>query len=121
MKTERAARPRWFESFLLRHFLLVQRYASAYLYFFAFFYKKRLTMTTKSSNIILQRNVVKDGVKYRGDKSQADMAKQYKVSQQAWSSWENGDKKPDVATMKQIERDSGIPMETLFFDVFNKR
>ena len=86
LKTERAARPRWFESFLLRHFLLVQRY-----------------------------------VKYRGDKSQADMAKQYKVSQQAWSSWENGDKKPDVATMKQIERDSGIPMETLFFDVFNKR
>ena len=86
-------------------------------------------MTTKSSNIILQRNVVKDGekmkrvelIKYRGDKSQADMAKQYKVSQQAWSSWENGDKKPDVATMKQIERDSGIPMETLFFDVFNKR
>ena len=54
-------------------------------------------------------------IKYRGDK------KQYKVSQQAWSSWENGDKKPDVATMKQIERDSGIPMETLFFDVFNKR
>lgn len=53
-------------------------------------------------------------IKYRGDKSQADMAKQYKVSQQAWSSWENGDKKPDVATMKQIERDSGIPMETLF-------
>ena len=60
-------------------------------------------------------------IKYRGEKSQADMAKQYKVSQQAWSSWENGDKKPDVATMKQIERDSGIPMETLFFDVFNKR
>ena len=60
-------------------------------------------------------------IKYRGDKSQADMAKQYKVSQQAWSSWENGDKKPDVATMKQIEIDSGIPMETLFFDVFNKR
>ena len=97
--------------------------------FFCFFYKKQLTMTTKSSNIILQRNVVKDGekmkrvelIKYRGDKSQADMAKQYKVSQQAWSSWENGDKKPDVATMKQIERDSGIPMETLFFDVFNKR
>lgn len=27
-------------------------------------------------------------IKYRGDKSQADMAKQYKVSQQAWSrSW----------------------------------
>ena len=86
-------------------------------------------MTAKSSNIILQRNVVKDGekmkrvelIKYRGDQSQADMAKRYKVSQQAWSSWENGAKKPDVATMKQIERDSGIPMETLFVDVFNKK
>ena len=39
-------------------------------------------------------------IKYRGDKSQADMAKQYKVSQQAWSSWENGDKKP--ADISQI-------------------
>ena len=58
-------------------------------------------------------------IKYRGSRSQADMAKKYNVSQQAWSSWENGDKKPDVATMKQIERDSGISMEILFFDVFN--
>ena len=58
-------------------------------------------------------------IKYRGDKSQADMSKQNKVSQQAWSSWENGDKKPDVATMKQIERDSGIPMEKIFSDAFD--
>ncbi len=58
-------------------------------------------------------------IKFRGDKSQADMAKRYKVSQQAWSSWENGEKKPDVTIMKQIEVDSGIPMEVLFFDVFN--
>ena len=76
---------------------------------------------------MIQRNVVKAGEKmkrvelinYRGDRSQADMAKKYNVSQQAWSSWENGDKKPDVATMKQIERDSGVPMEILFYDVFN--
>lgn len=60
-----------------------------------------------------------DLIKYRGERSQADMAKKYNVSQQAWSSWENGEKKPDVATMKQIEKDSGIPMETIFFDVFN--
>lgn len=53
-------------------------------------------------------------IKFRGDKSQADMAKRYKVSQQAWSSWENGEKKPDVTIMKQIEVDSGIPMEVLF-------
>lgn len=58
-------------------------------------------------------------IKFRGNKSQADMAKRYKVSQQAWSSWENGEKKPDVTIMKQIEVDSGIPMEVIFFDVFN--
>lgn len=58
-------------------------------------------------------------IKFRGDKSQADMAKRYNVSQQAWSSWENGDKRPDVTIMKQIEVDSGIPMEVIFFDVFN--
>ena len=60
-----------------------------------------------------------DLIKYRGEKSQADMAKKYNVSQQAWSSWENGEKTPGVAIMKQIENDSGIPMEKLFFDVFN--
>jgi len=58
-------------------------------------------------------------IKFRGDKSQADMAKRYNVSQQAWSSWENGEKRPDVTIMKQIEVDSGIPMEVIFFDVFN--
>ncbi len=58
-------------------------------------------------------------IKFRGDKSQADMAKKYKVSQQAWSSWENGEKRPDVTIMKQIEVDSGIPIEVIFFDVFN--
>ena len=58
-------------------------------------------------------------IKYRGDRSQSEMAAIYNVSQQAWSSWENGDKKPDVTIMKQIEKDSGIPMETLFFDIFN--
>jgi transcriptional regulator with XRE-family HTH domain len=47
------------------------------------------------------------------------MAKRYNVSQQAWSSWENGEKRPDVTIMKQIEVDSGIPMEVIFFDVFN--
>ena len=58
-------------------------------------------------------------IKFRGAKSQADMAKRYNVSQQAWSSWETGEKKPDVTIMKQIEIDSGVPMELIFFDVFN--
>lgn len=58
-------------------------------------------------------------IKYRGERSQADMARKYGVSQQAWSSWENGDKKPEVSIMKQIEDDSAIAMEEIFFDVFN--
>ncbi len=58
-------------------------------------------------------------IEYRGEKTQMDMAKKYNVSQQAWSSWESGEKKPSVTIMKQIEDDSGVPMEVLFFDVFN--
>ena len=58
-------------------------------------------------------------IKYRGDRSQADMGKMYNVSQQAWSSWEKGEKTPGVKLMKQIETDSGVPMEVLFFDIFN--
>lgn len=59
-------------------------------------------------------------VKYRGDRSQEEMAKRYNVSQQAWSQWENGVITPNVVAMKQIEKDSGYPMEQIFFDVFNK-
>ena len=60
-------------------------------------------------------------IDYRGDRSQKEMGERYGVTQQAWSQWENGDKKPDVTIMKQIEKDSGIPMEVIFFDVFNKK
>ena len=59
-------------------------------------------------------------IDYRGNRTQKEMAEKYGVTQQAWSQWENGDKKPDVTIMKQIEKDSGTPMEVLFFDVFNK-
>ena len=60
-------------------------------------------------------------IDFRGDRSQKEMGERYGVTQQAWSQWENGDKKPDVTIMKQIEKDSGIPMEVIFFDVFNKK
>lgn len=60
-------------------------------------------------------------IEYRGERSQADMAAMYGVSQQAWSKWENGGWKPDVLTMKKLEVDSGVPMEELFFDVFNNQ
>ena len=58
-------------------------------------------------------------VAYRGEASQAHMGKRYGVSQQAWCKWENGKAAPNVLTMKQLELDSGIPMETLFSDLFN--
>lgn len=48
------------------------------------------------------------------------MAKMYNVSQQAWNGWEQGAYAPKPKIMKQIELDSGIPMENIFFDVFNK-
>lgn len=59
-------------------------------------------------------------IRFRGDRSQAEMADRYKVSQQTWSYWENGITIPSVAVMKQLERDSGVPMDVLFYDAFNK-
>jgi len=58
-------------------------------------------------------------IAYRGKRTQEEMARKYKVSQQAWCRWENGEAKPKVETMKQLERDIGKPMEYIFFDVFN--
>lgn len=58
-------------------------------------------------------------VSYRGNRSQEEMAKIYNVSQQVWSRWENGTAKPRVEIMKQLEEDIGVPMESIFFDVFN--
>ncbi len=58
-------------------------------------------------------------VMFRGERSQADMASHYGVTQQAWNSWESGRRTPRPHIMKRLEIDSGIPMEVLFFDVFN--
>lgn len=59
-------------------------------------------------------------IKFRGKRVQAEMARLYGVSQQAWSMWERGEKKPSVLVMKRLEDDIGIPMEEIFFDVFSK-
>ena len=59
-------------------------------------------------------------ISYRGDRSQAEMAKLYGVSQQLWSCWESCVSAPSVPIIKKLEEDSGIPMEELFFDLFNK-
>ena len=58
-------------------------------------------------------------IKYRGDRTQEEMGRLYGVKQQTWCTWENGIAKPNLATMKRIEIDSGISMEILFFDAFN--
>lgn len=60
-------------------------------------------------------------IAFRGERSQVDMATLYGVTQQAWSKWELGILKPNIVTMKRLEVDSGIPMEELFFDVFNNQ
>lgn len=60
-------------------------------------------------------------IEYRGDRSQQEMAKIYNVTQQAWSGWETGALTPGVVIMKRLENDSGIPMEEIFFDFFNKK
>ena len=58
-------------------------------------------------------------IEYRGKRSQADMAKIYGVTQQAWNRWELGTATPRPHLMKKMEIDVGIPMEELFTDVFN--
>ena len=59
-------------------------------------------------------------IAFRGERTQQDMAKHYGVSQQSWSLWEKGESAPNVVTMKKLEKDSGVPMESLFPDVFEE-
>jgi len=59
-------------------------------------------------------------ISYRGERTQAEMASKYGVSQQLWSCWEKGITSPTLPIIKQLEADSGVPMEKLFFDLFDK-
>ena len=59
-------------------------------------------------------------INFRGKRSQAEMARLYDVTQQTWSYWENGVSAPSIAMMQKLEKDSGVPMQVLFYDVFNK-
>lgn len=58
-------------------------------------------------------------IKARGDKSQEEMALIFGVRQQTYSSWETGRSKPSPFIMKRMENYFSIPMEELFFDLFN--
>ena len=64
----------------------------------------------------MKKNLLKD---LRGDKSQAEMAKEYKVSQQGWQSWEAGRTVPDNATMLQMEKKFNFTKKVIFFYSFN--
>lgn len=59
-------------------------------------------------------------IAYRGKRTQAEMASKYGVSQQLWSCWENGLSAPSLPIIVKLEEDSGVPMEKLFFDLFNQ-
>ena len=60
-------------------------------------------------------------IKYRGNRTQQEMAERYGVSQQLWSFWEAGKSIPRPHVMKQIAEDSKMPMEKIFFDAFNQK
>lgn len=55
----------------------------------------------------------------RNETSQHDMAEKYGVSQQTWSSWEQGRTCPDLSVMLKMEQDFGIPLEVIFFNRSN--
>jgi len=58
-------------------------------------------------------------IKYRGNRSQAEMAKKFGVSQQTWSFWETGYSTPSAKTMYRLSKASRIPLKRLFPDIFN--
>lgn len=64
----------------------------------------------------MKKNLLKE---LRGNKSQAEIAKEFNASQQGWQSWESGRTLPDNATMLKMERFFNVPMEAIFFDSFN--
>jgi DNA-binding XRE family transcriptional regulator len=59
-------------------------------------------------------------IKYRGKRTQKEMAEKYGVSQQSWAFWELGKSTPKPHIMKKIALDSKKPMEKIFFDVFKQ-
>lgn len=54
-------------------------------------------------------------IRFRGSRSQKEMAKRYGVSQQAWSQYETGEIMPKPAIMLKIAEDAGLDAKDLFF------
>ena len=53
-------------------------------------------------------------IEFRGDRSQAEMAEEYGVSQQAWSKYESGKAKPELGLMLRISNEANKPSEEIF-------
>lgn len=53
----------------------------------------------------------------RGEKTQAEMAKQYGITQAGWQSWETRRTIPPNTTMLKMEKDFQIPMEVIFLNL----
>ena len=53
-------------------------------------------------------------IEFRGDRSQAEMAEEYGVSQQAWSKYESGKAKPELGLMLRISKEANKPIEEIF-------
>jgi len=60
-------------------------------------------------------------IKYRGDRSQDEMAKMYGVTQQAWSQWEQGIRTPSYLLMRRIANDIGRTIDDIFFANINNK
>lgn len=55
----------------------------------------------------------------RGENPQSKYADMFGVTQACWWSWESGRTVPSPKTMLKMEHKFGIPMEQIFFEVFN--
>jgi len=55
----------------------------------------------------------------RGGRLQKEIADEFGVSQQGWSLWERGERVPPPEVMLKLEKKFGMPMENIFFGVFN--
>lgn len=66
----------------------------------------------------MEKNLLKN---LRGQKTQAEIAKEYQVSQQCWQSWEVGRTIPPNSIMLKMEQNFKTPMEMIFFDSFKPK
>lgn len=57
--------------------------------------------------------------KYRGDRTQAEMAAMYGTTQQTWHRWEQGENRPPLSIMEKIAESAGFSVKDIFFGKVN--